>query len=162
MSIDSDSIPTSYVELGRHISILYRYGRIFMDQKMADFTIGSGQYSFIFFLSNHNGASQEEISTALCMDKTTTTRAIQKLETSGFIRRQKDIDDQRMNRVFLTESGQEIYKILKEYSYEWQEILLHNLTLKEVSQLESLMNKLTGNARYNRNLMNRKGDENVK
>jgi hypothetical protein len=44
---------------------------------MSHHNIGSGQYIFLFYLYNHNGSTQDEISKALDMDKATTTRAVQ-------------------------------------------------------------------------------------
>ena len=35
---------------GKYISMLYRHGRCYMDTAMSKFEIGSGQYTFLFYL----------------------------------------------------------------------------------------------------------------
>ena len=39
---------------GKYISMLYRHGRCYMDTAMSKFEIGSGQYTFLFYLYKNN------------------------------------------------------------------------------------------------------------
>lgn len=140
------SLQVENLELGRHISVLYRYGRAYMEQLVEDMNIGSSQYSFLFYLYNHDGAIQDEISTFLSVDKTTTTRAIHKLEKLGYVTRVKDELDQRKNKIFLTEAGWALKVQLKKASKEWQNVLLKGLSESEIRNLGQLLNRLEENA----------------
>ncbi|MEI7884357.1 MAG: MarR family winged helix-turn-helix transcriptional regulator [Clostridia bacterium] len=139
------------LDLGKHISTLYRYGRSYMDQQMNAYEVGSGQYSFLFYLYNHDGASQDAISKALAMDKTTTTRAIQKLEESGLVKRLVDANDRRINHVYLTPAGYSLQKELINFSQDWEALLLANFDENEKIQLENAILKLAKNAMNYRN-----------
>ena len=139
------------LDLGKHISTLYRYGRSYMDHQMNAYEVGSGQYSFIFYLYNHDGASQDAISKALAMDKTTTTRAIQKLEEGGLVQRLVDEQDHRINHVYLTPAGYALQKELIDFSQDWEAILLANFDDTEKTQLENAILKLAKNAMDYRN-----------
>lgn len=150
------------IDLGKHISILYRYGRSYMEQDLSEANLGTGQYSFLFYLYNNDGAIQDEISTSLSVDKATTTRAIQKLEKTGYVRREKDTLDQRMNRVYLTETGWALKDKLRLSSTNWENILLNNLSKEEVQNLNIIMQKLTRNAIENRQIYSNTGGKNVK
>lgn len=134
------------MELGKHISILYRLGRAFMEQEMNDVSIGSGQYAFLFYLGNNDGVNQEDINKALSVDKATTTRAIQKLESLGYVLRKKDPLDGRVNRVFLTPEGYKMREELLVLSSVWESCLLEGLTTDEIIALETLIKKITTNA----------------
>lgn len=155
---DINQILNAPLNLGRNIAILSRYSRWFMDQKMTAFDFGSGQHGFLFYLYDHSGASQDEISKALELDKATTARAIQKLEDSGYVTRKSSEKDKRINHVFLTEKAFAIQTEIKEYSAEWTAILTSDMTPEELTQLSSLMEKLTLNAHHHKNTTTKKGN----
>ncbi|MBF4694976.1 MarR family winged helix-turn-helix transcriptional regulator [Fusibacter ferrireducens] len=133
-------------DIGKYLSMLYRHNRIFIDQQLTDPNFGSGQHIFLFFLKNHSGSTQEEISRALDIDKASTARAIQKLESHGFVRRQSDQDDRRINHVFLTEKGEALHTELKSISNHWKSIILDSFTEEEIIIIESYLKKLATNS----------------
>lgn len=149
-------------ELGRWISVLYRNNRWYMEQQMAVFDLGGGQHVFLFFLYSNNGASQDEISRALQLDKATAARAIQKLEDRGFVTRQVSEKDKRVNHVFLTQKAYDIEQQLRGFSEEWKAILVEDMSTEEVECLEKLINKLNTNASNYRSSMCKKGGYHVK
>jgi DNA-binding MarR family transcriptional regulator len=157
--MDKESKP---FELGRQISALHRHGRAYFDQRMSAFELGSGQHTFLFFLYSHNGASQDEISRALQLDKATTARAIHKLEEKGFVRREDGEKDKRVNHVFLTEKAYDIQKELRSYSDEWKAVLVNELDEQDLIILEKLINKLSTNASTYREAHCKKGGHHVK
>lgn len=134
------------LELGRIISILYRQRHIFMTHMLSDHDMGSGQHSFLFYLYKHDGATQDEISRALDIDKGTTARALQKLETIGYIRRTPDKDDRRINHVYLTEKGVEIQGSLQMVTRKWVNVLLESFSNDEVKQLSQYLHRLASNS----------------
>lgn len=146
-------------ELGRSVSMLFRQNRWYMDQRMSAFGLGSGQYMFLFFLYNHNGANQDEISRALELDKATTARAIQKLEERGFVTRETNEKDKRVNQVFLTQEAYDIKSELKGISSEWKAILVEGMNLDELSLLETLFGKMLENAKAFRGIHCKKGGQ---
>lgn len=149
-------------ELGRYVSMLFRQNRWYMDQRMSAFGLGSGQYMFLFFLYNHNGANQDEISKALELDKATTARAIQKLEERGFVTRSTSEKDKRVNQVFLTQEAYDIQRELKSISSEWKAILVEGMDLEELDMLETLFGKLLENAKTYRGIHCKKGGQHDK
>lgn len=136
--------------LSRYISILYRHNRKFMDRNLDDHTLGGGRYSFLFYLYYHNGATQDEISKDIEIDKASTARALRKLENGGLILRKTDENDRRINHVFLTEKGQSTRETLVKLSDDWKHLILNGLTKEEISTLENLFLKLTKNVCLNK------------
>ena len=135
------------VTLGRYISIIYRHSRIFMDQELAEHNFGSGQHGFLFYIFHHPGETQDEISNALCIDKATTARALRKLEQTSLIYRKNDINDRRVNHVFLTDKGIEIQHQLKALVNQWSNILLESFEIDEIEKLHEYLLRLSINCR---------------
>lgn len=134
-------------KLSRDISIIFRHGKSYIDNEMEAYAIGSGQYSFLYYLYAHNGATQDEISKALDMDKATTARAIQKLELNGFVIRQRNAADHRVNNVYLTEKSLGLQTELFGIARRWDAILLEDFTEDERETLQKYMLRLSQNAK---------------
>lgn len=145
-------------ELGRSISKIYRIGRWHMETHLADtLDLSSGQHTFLFYLFNHDGASQDEISRALSIDKASTARAIQKLEEKHYLTRVTSEKDKRVNHVFLTQKGWDSEKELKKNSKAWKAILVEGLSEEELKMMEHILEKLSENASNYKNATFKKG-----
>lgn len=135
----------NHVNIGRAISVLYRQGNSFFSKKFSKFGIGSGQHLFLINLYKNDGISQEQLSELLLIDKGTTAKAVKKLEDLGFIKRVKDTEDKRVNKLYLTDNALEIKDEIFGILTEWNTILTTNLTEEEILQASNLLNKLSNN-----------------
>ena len=84
------------------------------DEELEVYRIGSGQYDFLMVLYHKDGISQENLARMLKVSKATSTRAIQNLEKEGYVYRQRDKDDLRAYKVYLTEKGKEMRGVIFE------------------------------------------------
>jgi DNA-binding MarR family transcriptional regulator len=99
----------AYIEsYGRYVSAIYRHLQILITARLAQYRIGSGQYIFLTSIAKKEGISQKALSEELLIDKTTTAKAIGKLEAEGYVRRETDPTDNRYNLLYLTESGRAV------------------------------------------------------
>jgi DNA-binding MarR family transcriptional regulator len=57
------------------------------------------------FLRDHDGAPQQELAEALCMDANNVVLLLNELEDVGYVTRRRDPDDRRRHRVDLTDAG---------------------------------------------------------
>lgn len=80
--------------------------------QMSVLGIHPGQISFIMLLSQHEDMSQKEIAEELQVKPPTVNVMVQRMEKAGIIGRKHDQEDQRVTRVFLTEKGQEMKKLV--------------------------------------------------
>lgn len=92
---------------GQIISAIYRHMQILISAELAPYRIGSGQYIFLMAIANQQPTTQKALSEKLLIDKTTTAKAIAKLEAEGYVRREADPSDNRYHLLYLTESGRE-------------------------------------------------------
>ncbi|HOL18545.1 MAG TPA: MarR family transcriptional regulator [Bacillota bacterium] len=132
--------------LGRWISVIYRYGQIYITRELKPYAIGKGQFLFLMALYHRDGMRQEELAHLLNMDKGTTARAIGKLEKAGFVRREASREDHRANRVFLTPLALEFQTKLAAILQRWSEIISAGLSEEELDQAYGLLSRMAQNA----------------
>lgn len=72
-----------------------------------------GQPPVLFCLYKNNGQSQRELAKSINVKPATITVMIKRLEKSGLVERKQDKKDQRVSRIFLTESGEKVCEKLK-------------------------------------------------
>ena len=131
--------------IGKYISQLYRKSSVFINKELAKYGIRSGQLMFLVDLYLKDGKNHEEISERLKIDKATTARALKKLEEQDFIKRIRDDNDKRSNKIYLTDTSkdlkEEVYGVLD----EWNEKISKSLTREEKETLANLLEKVCKN-----------------
>lgn len=131
--------------LGRLISILYRKGNIYKNMILEDFNITASEQPFLSSLFNEDGVSQEYLSSKLLLDKASTTRSLQSLIDKGYIKKKRDDNDKRINRIFLTEKSKSIEKEIKARLENWNDILTSDLNESEKELAYLILNKMVNN-----------------
>ncbi|MCC3869834.1 MarR family winged helix-turn-helix transcriptional regulator [Terrisporobacter mayombei] len=131
--------------IGKYISQIYRKGRIFIGKDLERYNIGKGQFMYLLELYIEDGRNQEELAEVLKIDKGTTARAIKKLEENGFVRREKDENDKRSNRVYLTEEGKGIKDNIFFILNRWDEKMSEQLNKEERELMIKLLKKVCSN-----------------
>lgn len=117
---------------GKHISTIYRHQQIILNHELNPYGIGSGQYIFLIRIHDHEGINQKDLSKLIQIDKTTTTKAVKKLEDEGYIYRQPDPSDKRYNNLYLTEKGKTFIPILEGKLTNITKILSHGMTEEQM------------------------------
>jgi len=135
-----------YESLGKWISIIHRYSRNFVDKEFAEFDIKGGYLQFVHALYRHDGLSQDELSEALGMDKTTTARVIKELVELGYVAKKHDCHDKRFYRLSLTVKGKDIVPRLERTLKRWTEVLGTGFAQDERQLAITLLKKMADNA----------------
>jgi len=99
---------------GQFVSAIYRHMQVLISAELAPFRIGSGQYIFLMAIAFRQPVTQKELSETLLIDKTTTAKAIAKLEAEGYVRREANPVDNRYQMLFLTDEGREVVPKVQE------------------------------------------------
>ncbi|MCD6440855.1 MAG: MarR family transcriptional regulator [Candidatus Marinimicrobia bacterium] len=131
--------------IGRYLSCLYRHTQMYFDRQLCDYGLGYGSLSFLVILFRNDGIHQEELSRILNIDKATTARAIGKLITRGYLRREPDIHDRRASFIYLTPQGVSLKPELERISRQWSEQLTAGFSDKERTQVYRLLDKMSRN-----------------
>lgn len=132
--------------LGKWVSIVHRYFRSYIDKEFAGLDIKGGYLQFIHALYRHDGLSQDELSEALGMDKTTTARVIKELVGLGYVIKEHDPQDKRFYRLSLTNKGKAVIPGLEKILKHWAEVLAAGFTEDERQLALDILKKMAENA----------------
>ncbi|MFC5528240.1 MarR family winged helix-turn-helix transcriptional regulator [Cohnella yongneupensis] len=99
---------------GKYISAIYRHMQVLIAAELAPYRIGSGQYIFLMSIASQGRTTQKALSEELLIDKTTTAKAIAKLEAEGYVRREPDPADNRYHLLQLSEAGKAVIPDVQE------------------------------------------------
>ena len=127
-------------EILREIGQIYRAVNSFSDYVMKSINLEKGQYQFLVRIKENPGINQKKLSSLLLVDKTTTTKAINKLVVKGYINKKVDETDKRNSMLYLTSKGEKTCVFLDKEEKFGFDVYLKNLS-KE--QKKILMNQLT-------------------
>lgn len=131
--------------VGSYISHFYRIGSSFLSKEYEKYDIGFGQYSFLLQLYLKDGISHEELTELVAVDKATTTRAIKKLESNGYVEVILNEHDKRKYNIYLTEKALAIKEEILAVSILWENKLTGSLDENELSALKSILKKVEDN-----------------
>ncbi len=126
----------------RYITLLYRQMIRQLEQELAPLGLGPGRYLYLFALYIRDGRKQQELADNLGIDKAATTRALSRLESSGYIQRRADQSDGRVTRVFLTERGQQLRPHLEQVATLCIDQLTAPLAGNEREEMRRLLAKI--------------------
>lgn len=132
--------------VGRLISILYRKNQVYLNLVLEKYNITASELPVIMYLYNNDGASQEEISSYLVIDKASTARVVKSLIEKQYIRKEKDLNDNRVNRILLNEYALEQKEKIQQVLHGWSSFLMEGLDTNAVDTmyevLESMVEKV--------------------
>ncbi len=72
-----------------------------------NYGISIAEVPFFIALSERDGATQEELTSLVGVDKALTARTVQSLERKGFVRKEHDVQDRRVNHIYKTQKAEE-------------------------------------------------------
>lgn len=104
-----------------------------------------GQPPLLFELWKQNGQTHGELAEKMRITPATATRMIQRMEKTGFVQRRPDASDQRVSRVYLTETGQAVREQLQQV---WQQMEIENFgnfSAQEQAVLRDFLTRIRSN-----------------
>ncbi|WPC43743.1 MarR family winged helix-turn-helix transcriptional regulator [Clostridium sp. JS66] len=129
-------------EILREIGKIYRCLDSISNIEFKQFDLAKGQYAYLVRICENPGIIQERIAEMLKVDRTTASRAIQKLQQSGFISKEISPENKKVLLLFPTKKGQEVYEILLEEENYSNKIALQNISVKDQKTLLSLLENI--------------------
>jgi DNA-binding MarR family transcriptional regulator len=104
-----------------------------------------GQAMCLWFISQEPGISQRNLAEKLHVAPPTVTHMLQKLEKAGFIVRRDDEHDQRLSRIYLTDTGITMLNTLKGTFAEIIHISLKGLSSEQQEELLHIFDIMSSN-----------------
>lgn len=99
----------------------------------------------LMILGDHPDCSQTELAEKLEISAAAVTVSLKKLERGGYIRRQCNEDDNRVNHVIITEKGREAIDMSKDFFHGIEIAAFHGFEEEELVQLENFLCRILEN-----------------
>lgn len=126
-------------EVLREIGMIARALDSISNIEFKELDLNRGQYLYLVRIYENPGIIQEQLAELIMVDRTTISRAINRLQEKGFIYRQEDPINKKIKRLYVTEKGQELYPyIMRENEYSTQTALA-GLTAADIQQLQEAL-----------------------
>ena len=104
--------------------------------------VGGMKWFLLTVLGRRDGLSQGEFTQEYEMDPSRVTRTAQSLESDGLIRRERDPEDNRVVRMYLTEEGSEVLDKLPEINEQLRRRVHSVLSEDEFEELRRMLGLL--------------------
>lgn len=132
------------------LSSLLRINRMRM-RMLRQTTLAPHQYVgcmhlIVLHIGRCPGASQEDVAAFFALDKAGVARGARRLEEMGHLRREQDPDNRRQYRLFLTEEGEGMLRVLDGAHDRFQRRLSQGIDPADWAMLASLLKRLEENS----------------
>lgn len=129
------------------ISMVHRYGSVFIARALEPLGIGGGQHAYLAALLEEGGLTQEHFCRLFALDKAAVSRAVAILEKKGLILKIQDERDSRYVRIDLTDEGRKTALRVQDILNDWDAALSAGLDSDSRKTLDRLLGIITENAR---------------
>lgn len=129
----------------REIGMIARCFDTISNVEFKELELAKGQYLYLVRVCENPGIISNKLSEMLKVDRTTTARAISKIEASGFIKIRKDDVNKKILRLYPTEKGKKTYEFLKEEEEYSDIVSLQGFSENEKELLTRLLVRLREN-----------------
>lgn len=147
-------------EIIREIGMISRALDSISNIEFKEIELTRGQYLYLVRICEHPGIIQEKLAEMIKVDRTTTARAIKRLEEKGMVQSTADQTNKKIKKLYPTDKGKKIYPfIIREHHYSNQ-VAVKGLTSTEVEQLQKLLKKVRQNVSEDWNFV-KKGNKRI-
>lgn len=129
----------------REIGIIARALDSISNIEFKEHELTKGQYLYLVRICENPGIIQEKLAVLIKVDRTTAARAIEKLETNGFIEKRADKDNKKIKKLFPTEKGENTYPFIKRENDYSNTVALEGFSEKEAETVFGLLQRVRKN-----------------
>jgi DNA-binding MarR family transcriptional regulator len=125
--------------LGKWVAVIHLTEMDILDRELFRFGLSRATFGVFINLYFEDGVRQDQLIREVKVNKSTITRAVQKLEELGYVTRQQDESDRRVYRVFQTDKARAIREEIMGILWRQSEKMLRGISKKRKTELfESL------------------------
>ena len=134
-----DSIHKLYQRVYKNLITLIR-------SELEPYDFNRGEFPLLFkLIKKGDGITQKEICEMLYISKSTTSKIIKRLVEKGYLRKEKDPEDKRASRIFLTDKKEEIEDLIKEIDQKAENKMLEGFDEEEREELRNYLERILDN-----------------
>ncbi|MCB2352841.1 MarR family winged helix-turn-helix transcriptional regulator [Clostridium estertheticum] len=126
---------------------ILRSTQVHLDKMLKEYHLSSGSYPYLLMLRGNEGISQNKISEEVGCDKAMSARTITKLIDIGYIVRNKDEDDSRAYKLYLTQKAKVIIPKVLYKIHKLVELITKDLNEEEKRTTINSLSKVLNNVK---------------
>lgn len=130
----------------KKLNMLIRLGREYGHETIRHAGFSDTEHAICTFLYFHDKVSQDCISSALLLDKTTVAKAICVLERDGLVCKRQDEKNRRKNIIQITEAGKTSVMNNIDVHENWLKKVCSCLSEQELQQFNDYFDRIVENA----------------
>ena len=132
-------------EIARLQRRIDRHLRRYMEKQVAQTGVYQGQHMILMMVGCNPGISQAQLAKARDISPAAATNALQKLEKEGYVTRQTDEQDSRVNQLQVTPKGKKVIEDSKLIFQEVDDAMYEGFSQEELEQLKSYYERILTN-----------------
>lgn len=129
----------------REVGALARCIQSVSDIKYREIKLQRGQFIFLTRICENPGINLIELSNCLKVDKTTTTKAVQKLIRENYVQREKNDEDKREWRLYPSARALEVYSMIIQEENRNIELCFSGFSPEEKDKAYQLLRRMRKN-----------------
>lgn len=118
-----------------------------LEMRLSKYDLVKGQASLLLLIRDNDGITQNELASIVDIKDSSMSVRLDKLERSGYIIRETDLENLKKKRVYITTSGKTASIQCRKILREFDEKLYDGFTKKDKKQLEKYFEKMLENIR---------------
>ncbi len=117
----------------------------YLNVVLGEFGLYEGQHNMLMPLWHEDGLAQSELTRRLGIEPASVSKAVERMEATGFVQRRPDPEDARANRLYLTDQARALEQPVKRALVDAEERLLANMSVEEKLLLRRLLLQMRDN-----------------
>ncbi|KIX12462.1 MarR family winged helix-turn-helix transcriptional regulator [Dethiosulfatarculus sandiegensis] len=130
---------------GHLISLVAGLTQVNFDRRLKPYGVTRSQWIIMAAITEEGAETAADITKIMTLDATAVTRLVDRLEAKGLVRRIQDKADRRVNRLELTEEGQDLYPVLRDEADKTHDQFFGFLAETEEKHLAELLTRIKNN-----------------
>ena len=127
------------------IQRIYRTYRRQIEAAVTALGLYPGQEHLLMQLWDEEGITQSELVEKLCVEPSTVTKSLQRLEKVGFVERKPDAEDSRVSRVYLTQAGRDLQTPMQQIWCDLEKLTVEGLSEVELALMRRILDQIDAN-----------------
>ncbi|MBQ8764268.1 MAG: winged helix-turn-helix transcriptional regulator [Clostridia bacterium] len=124
------------------VTLLHRYA---ISTSLSGMNLYRGQPEILEYLNEHGDCSQKELADFLGVSPASIATSLKRMSKAGFIERTEDEKDRRINRLRLSEKGNEIRLAGKAECDRVDKVMFSGFTDEEITAFSDMLSKVAKN-----------------
>lgn len=129
----------------RKLVITCRLHKRIVEREINQLGLHGSQHHLLMHLANYETVTQKELASQLKVSPASVAVSIKKLESEGYITKEMDREDNRFNKITITEKGKNMVEKSRQVVVKIDEAAFEGFSEQEVGWLSSMVERIYQN-----------------